>query len=345
MNRFAFVSLLILASLCASGAEPAAAAPPKSGEHPLAGEYVGTFTPEGGKPMTGVAKVYFDPRIKPRGGYKATVYAVESGLIDKSIIGGKTVCPVKLNLAGPAAGDKAELEGKNAKAVVTAEAMTVESKAGTFALKRIERKSPALLARPPEGAIVLLAYEKGKAPCLDAWTNKKWKALDDGSMRVTPGSGNSLTVRRFRNFRLHAEFMVNPAASGNSGFYLLDRYEVQVLDTFGRGPAKHGCAAIYQTFPPSADASLPAGQWQTYDITFHAPVMEGKDVKKRPRITVVHNGVTVHDDIEIPHATGNARPRGDAPEGPIVLQDHKSPTRYRNIWIVDLDDPKTTESK
>ena len=329
----------VLVLVCAAGAVGAADAPtpPKLPDQPFTGEFVGTFTPDKGEPMTGVAKVNYDPRIKPSGGYRATVYAVVSGLIDKAVVGEKTVCPLKISLSGTAVGDKAELEGRNWKAVVTGETFTAKSKAGTFALKRHERKSPTLLAKPPHRAVVLLPYEKGKAPSLDAWTNKKWKVANDGSMTVVPNSGNNLTAGQFKNFRLHAEFAVSDKAGGNSGFYLLDRYEVQVLNTFGRGPLKHGCAAIYQTFAPSADASLPVGQWQTYDITFHAPVMEGKEVKKRPRITVVHNGVTVHDDIEIPHATGNARPRGDTSKGPIVLQDHKSPARYRNIWLVELD--------
>ena len=344
MKRYTcFFTACVFSAMCVSGVAAAEkpAAPPKLQDTPLAGEFVGTFTAADGKTMTGLAKVYYDPRHLKVGGYRAMLYAVKSGLIDGAIIGKKTQCPIKVRLKGLVRNGKAVLEdGKQWKAVVAGDTFSAKSKAGTFSLKRHERKSPTLLAVPPKDAIVLLKYEPNKAPSLAAWANKKWKALADGSMMVNVEADNNHTVRQFKNFRLHAEFMVvesSEGGGGNSGFYLLDRYEVQVLDTFGRNASPSGCAAIYRTLPPMANACLPAGRWQTYDITFHAPVMEGKQVKKHPRITVIHNGVKVHDNAEIPHATGMARSRGDAPKGPIVLQDHDNPVRYRNIWLVELD--------
>jgi len=336
--------------------------------------------------MLGVAKVYFDPKPAPAGGYRAMVYAVESGLIYGAVISDKTKCESTVLLTGTLdRGPAYRWQVKKRRPVLRLSAETwhgavdygyggdkfwpssqanneklvVGSKSGVFYLTRYQRKSPTLGAAPPAGAVVLLDYKPGKAPrpsdwtkkwkafdlpdytpakapSLASWTNKKWKTFTDGSMMVC--EGNNYTVRKFKNFRLHAEFMVvRGKGGGNSGFYLLDRYEVQVYDSFGREPGKGGCGAIYQTFAPSANACLPAGRWQTYDITFRAAVMSGKTVVNRPRITVLHNGVKVHDDVEIPHATGVARPRGDMAEGPIMLQDHGSPVRFGNIWLVEID--------
>lgn len=340
-------TLVVLLSLSVATALRAAdandSAPPKLAEYPYTGEYVGTYIAADGKTLLGVAKVYFDPTVKPDGGYRAALYAVESGLLYGTVISDKTNCELSALLMGTVVIHidntrdtlRLRLEDDKWQGGTNGDKCVVVSKAGTFHLTRYERKSPTLGAAPPAGAVVLLDYKPGKAPSLAEWTNKKWKAFDDGSVMVVDGS--NYTVRAFKNFRLHAEFMVvSDKGGGNSGFYLLDRYEVQVLDSFGRRLGKGNCAAIYLTFPPSANACLPPGAWQTFDITFRGPVMEGKEVKKHPRITVVHNGVTVHDDVEIPHATGVARARGDVAEGPIMLQDHDSPARFRNIWLVEI---------
>ena len=341
----AVAAILSLSAPSALRAADANSAPPKLPEDPYTGEYVGTYIAAAdGKTMLGVAKVYVDPAVKPDGGYRAALYAVESGLMHGAVIGGKTKCESSVLLTGTWEQGTAKepyvrlrLADDKWQGGIDGDKCVVGSKAGWFDLKRYQRKSPTLGAAPPAGAIVLLDYKPGKAPSLAEWTNDKWKVFNDGSIMVT--EGNNYTKRQFSNFRLHAEFMVvcdKGGGGGNSGFYLLDRYEVQVLDSFGRRLGKGNCAAIYQTIAPSANACLPPGAWQTYDITFRGPVMEGKEVKKHPRITVVHNGVTVHDDVEIPHATGVARARGDVAEGPIMLQDHDSPARFRNIWLVEI---------
>jgi hypothetical protein len=160
-------------------------------------------------------------------------------------------------------------------------------------------------------------------------------------------------VREFRDFRLHLEFMTpyeptkRGQGRGNSGVYILDRYEVQVLDSFGLVPAKGDCGAIYGQAPPKTNASLPPLTWQTYDITFRAARL-GEDGKllEPPVITVLHNGVKIHDKRPIPQPTGSARRKGHIAEGPIRLQDHRNKVRYRNIWAVDLKDaPKATPGR
>jgi hypothetical protein len=125
---------------------------------------------------------------------------------------------------------------------------------------------------------------------------------------------------------------------GNSGVFLMGRYEVQVLDSYQNKTYYHGQAgAVYKQYAPLVNASRPPGQWQSYDIIFHAPRFDeqGK-VTDRARVTVLHNGVLIQNNVEIYGNTFNDRPAlyiAHAPELPLRLQDHGNPVRYRNIWI------------
>lgn len=197
----------------------------------------------------------------------------------------------------------------------------------------------------PEGAIVLF-----DGMDFSHWTDKngnpvKWE-LVNGVMKVVPWSGSIITKQKFQDFKLHVEFNVpqmppgkKGQKRGNSGVYLQRRYEVQILDSYGLEPMNDGCGALYKTRPPDENACKKPGEWQTYDITFHAPKFqgEGESIKKvkNARITVIHNGVLIHNNVEIPNKTGKGRPEGPEPE-PILLQDHKDPVQFRNIWIVPL---------
>jgi hypothetical protein len=200
---------------------------------------------------------------------------------------------------------------------------------------------------PPEGAVILF---DGKD--LSRWTKRgggpaSWK-IEDGAMIA--GGGDIVTRDTFRDFRLHVEFNVpslpdkRGQARGNSGVYLNGRYEVQVLDSYGpaidppgRPLQKNECGAIYGVAAPRVNATLPPGAWQTYDITFHGPRL-GADgtVSEPPRITLVQNGVTVHDNVAVPAPTRAGLGKPGANEGPILLQDHGNPVRYRNIWLVPM---------
>ncbi|GIW80606.1 MAG: hypothetical protein KatS3mg105_2413 [Gemmatales bacterium] len=195
---------------------------------------------------------------------------------------------------------------------------------------------------PPKGAIVLF---DGKS--LDGWvkTNGKsaatWKLID-GAMQVQGGS--IMTRQRFDgSFKLHVEFRVpympdkKGQARGNSGVYLQGRYEVQVLDSYGLKSQKNDCGAIYGVAAPKVNACKAPTIWQSYDIIFHSPVC--KDGKKiaHPRITVFHNGIKIHDNVEIPVDTTRGGIGGDpCTPGPIMLQDHGNPVQYRNIWLLPL---------
>jgi hypothetical protein len=221
-----------------------------------------------------------------------------------------------------------------------------------FQLKRVIRSSPTLGAKPPQGAIIL--FDGGD---FDHWehTDGKpviWHLPGNGAMEVRVRSdgekkkgigGNIRTREKFGDCRVHLEFRypVEPGkagqARGNSGFFLQGEYELQVLNSYGLEGRWNECGALYKTSPPRVNAARPPMEWQTYDIDYTASVwMDGKKISP-PRITVRHNGVLVHNDEEIPHATAhsfltrNDEPRGD---GPLVLQDHNNALQYRNIWVV-----------
>ncbi|UCF00515.1 MAG: DUF1080 domain-containing protein [Planctomycetota bacterium] len=199
----------------------------------------------------------------------------------------------------------------------------------------------------PKDAIVLF---DGKD--FSYWTGEDenpvgWRIVD-GAMEVVPGSGSIVTKRKFKDFKLHVEFNIprlHTAAKGqhraNSGVYLQCRYEVQILDSFGQEPRYNGCGAIYRVKAPDENASKKAGEWQTYDIIFHAPRFDRdyQNIRKveNARITVIHNGVLIHNAVEIPSKTGRGQPEGPEP-GPILLQDHGSKVKFRNIWLIPLDD-------
>jgi hypothetical protein len=115
------------------------------------------------------------------------------------------------------------------------------------------------------------------------------------------------------------------------------RYEVQMLDSFGLEGEQNECGGIYSVGKPAVNMALPPLTWQTYDIDYTAAVYENGKVKTNPRVTVIHNGVTIHDNIELPgERNTTAAPLKAGPEpGPVYLQNHGNPVRYRNIWVVE----------
>ena len=166
----------------------------------------------------------------------------------------------------------------------------------------------------------------------------KWKVAD-GYMEV--GGGDIITKDKFKDMKLHLEFMpphmpdAKGQARGNSGVFVMDNYEVQVLDSYGLPKLEVGdCAALYSKKTPDRNAAKPPAQWQTYDIEFTAPKFDPAGKKTtNARITIFWNGEKVHDNVELegPLPGGS----GEKPEGGgIRLQDHGNPVRYRNIWVV-----------
>ena len=208
---------------------------------------------------------------------------------------------------------------------------------------------PGGASKPPSDAVVLF---DGKD--LSPWKSQKdgaparWK-VENGYMEVAKGTGGIETAQSFGDCQLHIEW-ASPAPGvgqdqdrGNSGvFFIGGQYEVQVLDSYQSATYPDGqAAALYGQYPPLVNASRPPGEWQTYDIVFRGPRFDGEGKLLRPaRVTVLHNGVLVQDAVELTGPTAHkSRPpyKAHAPKGPISLQDHSHPVRFRNIWVRELE--------
>ena len=162
--------------------------------------------------------------------------------------------------------------------------------------------------------------------------------------KITPEGLLAMGVtskQAFQSGKLHIEFRTPfmPKARGqgrgNSGVYLQDRYEVQVLDSFGLKGENNECGGIYSIAKPKVNMAFPPLSWQTYDIDFEAAEYDASGVKAKPAvITVRHNGVLIHDRVEVSKGTTAAGRKEGADSGPIQLQNHGNPVVYRNIWFV-----------
>jgi hypothetical protein len=172
-------------------------------------------------------------------------------------------------------------------------------------LPKVVRKSPTLGMKPPAGAIV-----------------------------VFDGAGlDGVVGGRLTDDKLLMEG-VTSKARGNSGAYLQGRYEVQILDSFGLEGKDNECGGIYSLAAPAVNMALPPLSWQTYDIDFTAPKFDGEKVVSRPRLTVRHNGVVIHENAEVPKITPGGTSGKEGPKGPLHLQNHGNPVRFRNIWVL-----------
>jgi len=199
---------------------------------------------------------------------------------------------------------------------------------------------------PPSDAIVIF-----DGADLSKWSDAeggpaKWR-VRDGYMESVPDSGYIFSAGKFGDVQLHVEWATPLPASGhgqgrgNSGIFLMGLYEVQVLDSFENETYTDGQAgAIYGQHPPLVNACLPPGQWQSYDIVFRRPHFHDDGTVARPaRITVLQNGILVQDNVTLWGPTTWLQHRAyerQADKGPISLQDHGNPVRYRNIWLREL---------
>jgi hypothetical protein len=230
-------------------------------------------------------------------------------------------------------------------------ARPLASGAQQWSIHDMDRPSPPVVGpgsadRPPSDAIVLFG---GKD--LSQWRMKggeppKWKVVA-GYVEIVPGSGDLVSMQAFGDCQLHLEWATPASARGegqdrgNSGVYLMSRYEVQILDSYrNRTYADGQAAAIYGQFPPLVNASRPPGEWQEYDIVFHRPRFDRNGKLVSPaRMTVFHNRVLVHHNVELVGATAHraqATYTAHPDRLPLLLQDHGSPVRYRNLWVREL---------
>jgi len=207
--------------------------------------------------------------------------------------------------------------------------------------------TPGTDGSPPSDAIVLF---DGKD--LSQWENGgKWEVKDGYAVSK---AGGIRTKQEFGSCQLHLEFASpeeikgSGQGRGNSGVYLCGKYEVQILDSYENETYYDGqCGAIYKQHPPMVNASRKPGEWQSYDIIFNAPKYDGDGKMTKPAtITVLHNGVLIQNNFEIQGSTAWHKPpeydRG-GDKGPISLQFHGNPVRFRNIWIRDIPEMKPLE--
>lgn len=199
-------------------------------------------------------------------------------------------------------------------------------------ISRTNRVSPSMGRKPPEGAVVL--FDGTTADHFEGGRITEDKLLMEGV--------NS--KEKFQSVELHLEFQLSFMPNGrgqgrsNSGCYLQGRYEVQILDSFGLSGEHNECGGIYTIKKPNVNMCFPPLSWQTYDIEYHVAKFDSDGKKTDDAwMTVKHNGVVIHDKVKLPHAT-TAAPLKEGPEpGPLHLQNHGDPLRYRNIWYKTIE--------
>ena len=209
----------------------------------------------------------------------------------------------------------------------------------------IQWKEPKIItpgptaADPPSDAIVLF---DGKS--LAAWEGgEKW-IIADGA--ATSHETSITSKQKFGSCQLHVEWAApekvegSSQGRGNSGVYLMNNYEVQILDSYDNKTYFDGqCGSIYKQHPPLVNANRKPGEWQTYDIIFEAPQFEDGKVQRPAHVTLIHNGVLVQNHFELLGSTYYDRPpayNAHADKLPLQLQFHGNPVRFRNIWIREL---------
>ena len=209
-----------------------------------------------------------------------------------------------------------------------------------------EWPEPPVINPGPAGGIPSDAVVLFDGRDLAGWRNAAgegagWK-IEDG-VAIVNGTGNIFSRQSFGACQLHVEWAAplpgdqQGQGRGNSGIYLQGRYEIQVLDSYHSKTYPDGQAgALYGNFPPLVNACRPPGVWQTYDIIFHPPLPDDQGGIVPGSFTVLHNGVLIQDHVPVTTATTAAAFQGPAAEGPLMLQDHGNPARYKRIWIRPL---------
>jgi len=317
-------AVLLLASVVACNAiakgpeiiDPAEAA--KDPDFAVQGEYLG----EGS--LDGTAQGPLGAQVIARSQGKFEAYLLQGGLPGAGWKRGQE----RIRLDGQRDGDLTRLSGQDLQATIAGGKLTLEGRGGKAKaeLKRVERQSPTLEAKAPDGAIVLFGEGKNDFP---------------GSQLSPEGyllAGQASTTK-FGSGKMHLEFRLSwmPQALGqgrsNSGVYVHHCYEVQVLDAFGLEGKDNECGGLYSIKAPDVNMCLPPMVWQTYDIEYTAPKYDAGGQKvANAKLTVRHNGQTIHDNIELPKATPGGQPEGPAPRS-LYFQGHGNKVLYRNVWV------------
>lgn len=254
-------------------------------------------------------------------------------------------CPPLAMFEAEASDGRIAFNEAGIKGEITADSFTGARGRGkvSFEMEKVSHEPPTLGMTPPDNAIVLFDGTN-----LDQWQEPKgWELLDGGIMMVTPKGEMLKSKQTFKSVQLHVEFRLpsmpgsRGQARGNSGVFVQDVYEVQVLDSFGLEGYYDECGALYKVSAPRVNACLPPLEWQTYDITYHAPkYTENGELTALPRMTVLHNGIVIQNDREMPQITAwkEMERLAPPPRGPghITLQAHGNYVQFRNVFLTEL---------
>lgn len=312
-------SLLVLTAMASiASAQPALDPKQADSDFPIQGEYVGTVQVDGSMKL-GI-------QVIALGGGKFHAVGHHGGLPGDGWDGKEK--------------HEADGELKDGAVIFKAGDVSAELRDGTITIrdgsgntlgecKKTLRQSPTIGLKAPAEAVVLF-----NGSSADNFNRGKL----DGSLLVQ----GVTSKQKFQNYSMHLEFLLSymPSARGqgraNSGCYAQGRYEVQILDSFGLSGEHNECGGIYTVKKPDVNMCFPPLSWQTYDIDFTAATYDAAGKKLTDaRMTVKHNGVLIHKDVTVPKAT-TAAPVAEGPEpGPLYLQDHGNPIRFKNIWIVE----------
>lgn len=328
MQRLVLLSTFLALAVLAF--QPAVAKPPKGlnatdlsmvdEDFAYQGEYAGSVKDSEGR------EIKLGAQVIALGGGKFSVVGYVNGLPGADW----TREDRKESMTGEKQGDKVILKSENARGEIVGDKMTIShvDHDGEIVLNAIQRKSPTLGQKPPKDAMVI-------------FDGHGTDNFAEGSMNDAGLLWAGATTKPLPNsYTLHMEFLLpyvpeeRGQGRGNSGVYLHDCYELQVLDSFGLEGENNECGGFYKVKKPDVNMCLPPLSWQTYDIDFTGPAYDDAGNKTASaRVTVRHNGVVIHNDLEL-HETPGRQKEGPGPRG-IHLQAHGNRVQYRNIWLVE----------
>ena len=333
MNRTVAVMLAWICTLAAAmpaqaqekkeWIDPAEAA--KVGDYQIQGEYVGDFIDDGERTKIGL-------QIIALGGGKFRAVSFTGGLPGAGWKRGDKTEAVEgaLNDKGQVVFKLEDDEGTVLANFKDGKLIAAQGDRLVAQLEKVNRKSSTLGLKPPKNAVILF---DGSAESAQNWVR--------GQIVL----GNLLrhdveSKEKFRDHTLHLEFRTpfmpyaRGQGRGNSGMYVQGRYECQILDSFGLDGKNNECGGIYSISEPLVNMALPPLVWQTYDVDFTAARYDDAGKKtSNARVTIKHNGVVIHDNLELPHGTPGKHPEGPGPDI-LYLQGHGNPVVFRNVWAV-----------